>query len=247
MQVFVSAERAYETPTIDELALGNPASLNGLGEQDSFSLQGGVRGTFNRWIAWDLTYFDTDIEGEIINLADPSSFVNDDILVNVDDTSHKGAEAAIDVNLIGAEANAGDTALTLRNVYQYTNARFVDAGSLGGIDGNRIAGIPSHSYRGEIRYETVGSWFVAANVKLTGGDYFADHENTTSIPSQAIIGVSAGYRLNDNIEIFASGENLTDQAYAAGITPVLALNLADDRIFTPGQRATVYGGLKYRF
>lgn len=247
LQVFVSAERSYETPTIDELTLGNPGSLNGLDEQDSFGLQGGVRGRVNQWIAWDVTYFETDLEGEIINIADPSSFVNGDIFVNVDDTSHKGVEAAVDLSLIGAGAQTGQTALTLRNVYHYNNARFVDAGPLGGIDGNRIAGIPSHAYRGEIRYESVGSWFVAANVRLTGGDYFADHENTTSIPSQAIVGVSAGYRLADNIEVFASGENLTDQAYTAGISPVLTLSPADDRIFTPGQRVSVYGGMRYRF
>lgn len=246
MQVYVGATRAYEPPTMDELTMGDPTDFADLDEQDSFSLEAGVRGRLGDWLGYDIAYYDTDVENEIINLADPGSFVSGDIFTNVDKTSHKGVEAGLDVHLFPQAMGARGSALTLRNVYAWSNHRFVDADPLG-VDGNRIAGTPVHSYRGELRYDANQIWFVAANVQLARGDYFVDHENTTMVPTEPVVGFSAGYRLSDQIEVFASGENLLDQSYVAGVTPVETFNAADDRIFTPGARASVYGGLKYRF
>ena len=243
MQVYVSASRAYEPPSMEELTAGDPASLNGLDEQDSFTWEAGLRGSLGQWAGFNIAYFNTDVEGEIVSVAEPTSFITGDIFENTDKTSHKGVEAGLDLHLM---RNRG-SALTLRNVYTYANHRFVDGGDIDGVDGNRIGGLPVHHYRGEIRYDAEDVWFVAANVQLSGGDYFADHENTTMVPTEPVIGFSAGYRLNDRVEVFASGENVLDKAYVAGVSPVLTLDIAEDRIFAPGQRASVYGGLKYRF
>jgi outer membrane receptor protein involved in Fe transport len=138
-------------------------------------------------------------------------------------------------------------ALTLRNVYAYNSFRFTDAGPLGPIDGNRLAGAPVRLYRGELRYTFGERWFVAANVAYARGDYFADHVNEVSIPTGAVLGFSAGMSLNDRIELYASGENITDRAYVAGVTPVISQTLDNARIFAPGARAAVYGGLRYKF
>ncbi len=247
LQVYASASRAYEPPSMEELTAGDPTDLSGLDEQDSFTLEAGLRGTVGDWVGFNIAYYDTDVENEIISLAEPSSFISGSVYGNADKTTHKGIEAGIDVHLFpDAMANRG-AALTLRNVYNYASHRFVDAGGIGNIDGNRIAGLPVHHYRGELRYDVEDSWFFAANVQLSGGAYFADHENTVSVSTDPVVGFSAGYRLNDRMEVFASGENLFDSGYIAGISPVLSINLDEDRIFTPGARASVYGGLKYRF
>ena len=247
LQIYASASRAYEPPSMEQLTAGDETQLAGLDEQDSFTLEAGLRGNFGNWVGFNIAYYDTDVENEIISLAEPSSFISGAVFGNAADTTHKGAEVGLDVHLFPqAMANRG-AALTLRNVYNYANHRFVDGGSLGNVDGNRIGGLPVHQYRGELRYDVEDSWFFAANVQLSGGAYFADHENTVSVPTDPVVGFSAGYRLNDQLEVFASGENLFDTGYIAGVSPVLAINLDEDRIFTPGARASVYGGLKYRF
>lgn len=247
LQFYASASRAYEPPTMEQLTAGDETQLSDLEEQDSFTLEAGLRGNFGDWVGFNVAYYDTDVENEIISLAEPSSFISGAVYGNANSTTHKGAEVGIDVHLFPeAMANRG-AALTLRNVYNYANHRFVDGGSLGNVDGNRIAGLPVHHYRGELRYDIEDAWFFAANVQLSGGAYFADHENTVSVPTDPVIGFSAGYRLNDQLEIFASGENLLDTGYIAGVSPVLSINIDEDRIFTPGARASVYGGLKYRF
>lgn len=247
LEVFASASRAYEPPTFYELIAEDPTQFNGLNEQDSFTLEGGLRGVIGDWAGWDIVYFDTDVESEIINTGDPASFVNSDVFENVDKTSHKGVEAAVDLHLFPKGLAARGGALTWRNVYSFNNFRFVDADPLGPIDGNRLAGAPVHLYRGELRYALQDRWFVAANVTYTGGEYYADHVNAVSIPAGAVLGFSAGMTLNDRVELFASGENVTDRAYVAGATPVISQTLDNARIFSPGARAAVYGGLRYKF
>ena len=150
MQVFANAARTYEPPSMSELTANDPEDFNGLDEQDAFTYEAGLRGEVNQWIGWDVTFYNSDIEGEIINIDEPESN-GLGTFVNVASTSHKGVEAGVDISLFPARLGAGGKSLTLRNVYNYNDFRFVDSGSLG-VDGNRIGGVPQHVYRGELRY-----------------------------------------------------------------------------------------------
>lgn len=247
LEIYASASRAYEPPSFYELIAGDPTEFNGLDEQDSFTIEAGLRGSFGDWVGWDVVYYDTDVENEIINTGDPSSFVNGDVFENVDATSHKGVEAGVDLHLFPESLAARNASFTLRSVYNYNNFRFMDADPIGPLDGNRLAGAPVHLYRGELRYTVDERWFVAANVTYTGGDFFADHVNGVEVPTGAVLGFSAGFTLNDRVELYASGENITDRAYVAGVTPVISQTFDNARIFAPGARAALYGGLRYKF
>ena len=162
----------------------------------------------------------------------------------MDNTEHKGFEAGIDINLTPSR---NGQSLTLRSAYSFNDFRFVDAGSLGAIDGNRLAGVPQHVYRGELRYDKVDEWFAAINVQVAGGSFYADHANLVNVPTYTVVGFSAGMQLTDQVVIFASGENITNLDYIGGVTPVLSQTVQNGRIFTPASRASIYGGLKYRF
>ncbi len=246
LEVFANAARSYEPPSFGELVSGDPEDIINLEEQDTFSYEAGLRGRINDWIGWDIAYFKTSIENEIINVEEPETNGFGDALVNVDKTRHSGIEAGVDINLFPGMFSRSGNALTLRSVYNHNNFRFVDADPLN-VDGDRIAGVPQHVYRGELRYSAGDKWFAGVNVQMSGGAYFADHENEVSAPNYTLIGFSAGYRMNDNLEIFASGENLTDEKYATGLTPVESQALSNGRIFTPGAGASIYGGLRYKF
>ena len=246
LDVFANASRTYEPPTFAELISDNPEDFNGLEEQDAFSYEAGLRGARGDWLRWDVAYYNTDVENEIVNIDDPE--VNGvGTLVNVDATTHKGVELGLDVNLIPALTKRSGAALTWRSAYNYNNFTITDGGGIGVSTGNRLAGAPQHLYRGELRYDADGRWFAAANVEYAGGAFFGDHENEFSVPSYTVVGFSAGKRLNDNTEIFVSGENLTDEAYPIGITPVREQDLQNGRIFTPANGASVYAGLRMRF
>ncbi|WP_375206854.1 TonB-dependent receptor family protein [Hyphococcus sp.] len=246
LQVFASAFRSYEPPSMDELTSDDPEDFNGLEEQDAFSYEAGLRGRVNDWIGWDLTYFNTDIENEIINIEEPEENGFGGLFANVDETNHKGIEAGLDLNLFPQRFARSGHALTLRNVYNFNDFSFVDSGFLR-VDGNQLAGMPTHVYRGELRYAAADRWFAAINVEMAAGDYFADHENEVSAPTYTLVGFSAGMRMSDHAELYLSGENLTDANFAAGLTPVLEQNVQDGRIFSPGAGPSVYAGLRYRF
>lgn len=246
LQVFASAVRSYEPPSMGELTSDDPEDLNGLGEQDTFSYEAGLRGRVNDWIGWDIAYFNTDIENEIINIDEPEQNGFGGLYANVAKTTHRGVEAGVDLNLFPGRFSQSGHALTLRNVYNLNDFSFVDSSFLG-VDGNKLAGVPTHIYRGELRFEATDRWFAAVNVQMSGGDYFADHENEVSAPTYTVLGFSAGWRMSDNLELYASGENLTDVNFAAGLTPVLEQNIQQGRIFSPSAGASVYAGLRYRF
>ena len=243
LQTYASVSRAYEPPTTEVLTAGDPANLNGLDEQDSFSLELGLRGSISDRLSFDIAFYETDVENEIVALSDPSSPADGDLFTNADNTRHRGAEVGADFKII----DNPNRQLVLRNVYTYADHRFTTGGGVGVSAGNRLGGVPTHHYRGELRFDSADNWYAAANVELTGGAFYVDHDNTTEAPTAAIVGFSGGYILNDKITIFASAENVLDQTYAAGVSPVLTFNPDDDRIFTPGARASVFGGIKYRF
>lgn len=246
VQAFANASRTYEPPSFSELVSDNPEAFNGLGEQDAFTYEAGLRGSVNDWLGWDITYFNSDIEGEIVNVEEPETNGLGGVLVNVNTSRHRGVEAGLDLNLFPQRFARRGAALTLRNAYSYNDFRFKDAGALP-VDGDRLAGIPQHVYRGELRYTVDGKWYAGVNLQKVAGAFYADHVNAVSIPTYTLVGFSAGMMMSDNLELYASGENLTDQNYAAGITPVLSQAAQDGRIFTPGAGAAVYGGIRYRF
>lgn len=246
LQVFASAFRTYEPPSMDELTSGDPEDLNGLEEQDAFSYEAGLRGRINDWIGWEIAYFNTDIENEIINIEEPEENGLGGLFVNVAETNHRGIEAGVDISLFPDRFARSGHALTLRNIYNFSDFSFTDSSFLG-VTGNKLAGVPTHVYRGELRYEAKDRWFAAVNVQMAGGDYFIDHENEVSAPTYTLIGFSAGLRMSDHSELYVSGENLTDVTFAAGLTPVLDQNVQDGRVFSPGAGASVYAGLRYRF
>ena len=248
LQIFASASRAYQPTPIDVLLANDPTNFSFSVEPRAFTVEAGLRGALGDWLAWDITAYDMSVENDFINIADSASLAATRIIINIDETSRKGVEAAVDLALFPSLFERQNAALTLRNVYNYSDFRFVDSGSaIGGINGDRLAGIPVHNYRGELRYDAKDAWFAAVNVQMNAGDYFADHVNAVSVPTDTIIGVSAGMKLNDNVEIFASGENLTNRAYVAGVTPILSQVDDQARIFSPGPPLTVYGGLRVRF
>lgn len=248
IEVFANAARTYEPPSFSELISDNPLEFNDLEEQDSFGFEGGFRGRLNDWAAWDITYFNTDVENEIVNIDDPETNGIGGTLVNLADTTHKGFEAGLDLKILPSRFGQNGGGLTWRSAYSYNDFTIVDAGDLDDdIDGNRLAGLPQHMYRGEIRYDADGQWYAAANVEIGAGSFFVDHENAVSAPTYTAVGFTAGLRLSDQIEVFASGQNLTDNAYAAGITPVLSQTTQNARLFTPANRASVFAGMTYRF
>lgn len=247
LQVFVNAARTYEPPSFSELIADDPSNFNELSEQDAFTVEFGFRGKLRDWIGWDIAYFRTDIENEIINLDDPETNGLGGALANVAQSSHDGVEIGLDVDLMKMMGARSARSLTLRNAYAYNDFRITDADGLSDLTGNRLAGVPQHVYRGELRFAEGDDWFTALNVEVAAGDYFIDQANLVSAPTYAALGFSAGWRVTEQLELFASGENLLNTDFAAGLTPVLDQQDLTARVFTPANGTYLYAGARYSF
>ena len=246
-EIFASWTRSYEPPSMSELTAETPTDFIGLDAQRANTREIGLRGSFGEWLSLDIVYFDSKVSNEIISVADPASVVTDDIFENADRTQHKGVEAGVDLSLFPKLFARRNAKVNWRSAYTYNDVTFVDAGPLGNIDGARLGGIPTHQLRTQMRYESDSGWHFAVNASHTAGDFFADHENTTAVPHELLLGFSSGLKLNDRVNLYASGENLTNAKNVYGIAPVLDQSVDNARLFTPATPRAVYVGMNYRF
>lgn len=63
---------------------------------------------------------------------------------------------------------------------------------------------------------------------------FVDFSNTLKAPDYAIMGFTAGYRVNENIDLFVSGRNLLDEEYAATFSTIASPNPFNTSTFFQG-------------
>jgi iron complex outermembrane receptor protein len=110
---------------------------------------------------------------------------------------------------------------------------------------NRLPVVPRHVYRAELR---VGSdaVHVAPNIEWLPQGAFADYRNTLRTRGYALIGLSAGAQLLDNVDLFVDARNLTAKEAVGDISAVIAATPASV-IFNPVERRAVFGGVRARF
>jgi len=163
---------------------------------------------------------------------------------NADDTIHQGIELGLDISLARNFLEARGGELTWRNVYTFSDFNFDDDEQFGD---NRIAGVPEHVYRGEIRYDQEGLLSIGLNLTWVMKSFYADFANTSSVPGYALLGFNAAFDLSDNIQLIVSGENLTNKRYIAGVSTNADQSQENGRIFVPGEGRAFYVGLIGKF
>ncbi len=249
-QLFINVNRGFEPAGIADLTSGGILDFTPLDAQTAWTVEAGTRGQRD-WIAWDISLYRSWIRNEFIDLAQPSfgGFVS--ATFNADRTVHQGVELGLDLFLTPAALKAKGGALIWRQIYTYNDFFFTsDPQDLNGqafaFDGNRLAGVPEHVYVSELRLET-DRWYAAVNFRWIPEGPFADFANTVQVPGYELIGVTAGYDVAENIRLFVSAENLTDEVYISNVSTVANQSIENARVFTPGQGRAVFAGLSVTF
>ncbi|HBP86670.1 MAG TPA: hypothetical protein DD706_03115 [Nitrospiraceae bacterium] len=259
-QIYGNVSRGYEPPINLELTSSvNPdgstptsAFLN-LDAQRAWQFEIGTRGTTaDQRMSWDLTFFDLEMQKEII----ASNINNQGTFQNARGTRHMGIEAggAIVVAhglLAPGPKNNSDT-VTVRSAYTWSYFKFTDDVKGGGVggpeelvakDGNRVPGAPEHFLTGEIRYDHPVGFWIAPNFEWSMAGFYVDSLNTAKNPAYFIVNLRAGYNYNKSLSFFAEGRNLTDQTYAGAVV----VNDSQGRFFNPGQGISGFAGAEWRF
>jgi len=87
---------------------------------------------------------------------------------------------------------------------------------------------------------------VAPNLEWVPEAPWADYVNGLKADGYALLGVSAGAKLTDNIDLFVDARNLTGKKVAGDISATITAH-AGTVIFYPVERRSVFGGVRARF
>jgi iron complex outermembrane receptor protein len=230
--VFANVSRSFEPPTFGELVSVGGDGLLKLRAQTANTLELGSRGSAGP-VSWDLALYHARVSDELLGLNDAVG--NPLGTVNADRTLHSGVEA-------GLTARFG-TAVVLRQVYNWSRFRF-DGDPV--FHDNTLAGVPEHFLRTEILFER-GGFYGGPNVESAPKRYPVDHANTLFADPYTIVGFKLGYRTASGLSGFVEGRNLTDEVYAATTGVIPDARGRDSAQFLPGDGASVYAGLEYRW
>ena len=159
---------------------------------------------------------------------------------NASKTIHQGVELGL--NSLLYEHN-GDT-LNLRQAYTHSDFFYRNDDQFGS---NELPGIPKNNYQAELRYDFTNGLY--AGVNTTYATRAAeDYANSKYAGSYNLWGATLGWNSpKKDWELYMDLRNLTDQKYAASISPTFNANGRDANTILPGDGIGAYFGVQYSF
>lgn len=231
--VFGTVSRSFEPPSFGELVSVGGSGLLQLDAQTATTIEAGTRGHAGG-ASWDLVVYQARLDGELLSLNDADG--NPLGTINAGRTLHTGIEAGLEVQL--------GRGLLWRQIYNWNRFSFSDDPTFGD---NQLAGIPEHYARAELLYEAASGFYGGPNLEWVPDDYPVDHANTLYAESYTTLGLKLGYRAASGLAGFVEAKNLTDETYAATTGVIADARGLDSAQFLPGDGASVFAGLEYRW
>ncbi len=256
---FFNVSRSFEPPSFGEIkafraSAGPPVQPNRLpilitqklDAQEATTIEIGSRGEWNR-LAWDIAFYHAWVDNELLSLNDAQG--NPLGTINSTATHHQGVEAGFTFRLLDRIFQRGESLdnsdrIQLRTVYNWSNFYF-DSDPVYGS--NNLAGIPEHYLRTELMYEHPNGFYFGPNLEWSAVKSPIDHQNTFFADPYLLINLKAGYRSARGFSVFIEGRNLTDKMYSSTTGVVANANGVDSAQFSPGDGASVFGGVEWRY
>ena len=241
-QVYTNLNQANEAPGITDITTTGISDFQALDVQESTTFEIGTRGQTENW-SWDVSLYRSEIEDELIDFTIPFAFFTLSQTNNsTSDTVHQGIEAGVDWSPTIRFLNDKGINLTWRHVLTVNDFRFKNNETFGN---NKLAGVPDFNYLTELNL-LHKKWKLAANVRYVDNGPFADFANTVQTEGYTLVELNGSYNINDDIRLFFSVENLTDEVYISNVSTVGSGDV-DDQIFTPGQGRGYFAGFDVSF
>jgi iron complex outermembrane receptor protein len=215
LNVYASAARGFETPTLNELFYsGAGAGFNfRLAAATSNQLELGAKAALGRDLRINTALFQVRTHDELVVDAASGGRTS---YRNASATLRQGLELSLDADL-HAGFSARLAATYLRAIY--------DQAFTGVAEGNRLPGVPKTSLYGELTWKDAGERFGAALETVANGKVYADDANAAApAPGYAILnarvqarqqldGQLRGWRLRE----YARLNNLFDRTYIGSV------------------------------
>lgn len=221
--VYLSAGRGFETPTINELSYRSDgkSGLNfDLKPSTNDTVEIGSKTRIGNGL-FSVALFQTNTDNEIVTDASSGGRTS---YKNAGKTRRQGAELSLDQRFADNwRAKAAWTYLdaTYRtNVCDDTNC-----------NGNRMPGIARNMGFASLGYEPESGWYAGGDIRYLS-DIMANDENTAKAPSWTVVGLNTGYKFNIgkvNMDVFGRVDNLFDREYVGSVI----VNESNGRYYEP--------------
>ncbi|WP_207849774.1 MULTISPECIES: TonB-dependent receptor [unclassified Pseudomonas] len=187
---------------------------------------------------WSLAWYYAQVRHELLSVLPDANAVTPYEL-NASPTVHQGVEASLQSTLWSA---ADGRKLSLRQAYTFSDFHYRDDQRFGD---NRLPGLPMHYYQGELRHDWPQGFFAAVNTQLVS-KVAVDYANSYYADPYALFGATVGYNAPKNDwQTWLDLRNLTNQHYAATVTPGYDDKGLDAARSTPGEGLGVYVGVSW--
>ncbi|HBV3458369.1 TonB-dependent receptor PqqU [Klebsiella pneumoniae] len=237
--VYLSAGRGFETPTINELSYrsDNQSGLNfGLKPSTNDTVEIGSKTRIGNGL-FTAALFQTNTDNEIV--VDSSSGGRTSYK-NAGKTRRQGMELGLDQQF--GESWRLKAAWTWLDATYRTNV--CDDAS---CNGNRIPGIARNMGYASFGYQPEQGWYAGSDIRYMS-DIMANDENTAKAPSWTVVGLTTGYKWSYgrmNMDLFGRIDNLFDREYVGSVI----VNESNGRYYepAPGRNYGIGLNLAWRF
>lgn len=244
LQLYGNLSRSVEPAHPWSLIWSSPA-VNGLQtqpiemqNQTATTLELGARGD-SAIGQWDLAWYYSAVRHELLAVEIVTG--NPAAEFNASPTVHQGVEAGLQ-SLLWERGDVGK--LSLRQSYTFSDFHYRDDDTFGD---NRLPGIPIHYYQAELRFDWPSGFHAGLNTQMAS-KVQVDYANSYPADAYAILGARVGYNApKQDWQTWLDLRNLTNQRYAATVTPGYNDNGQDVARSTPGEGFGVYAGVSYSF
>ncbi|HBR0869872.1 TPA: TonB-dependent receptor [Klebsiella pneumoniae] len=237
--VYLSAGRGFETPTINELSYrsDNQSGLNfGLKPSTNDTVEIGSKTRIGNGL-FTAALFQTNTDNEIV--VDSSSGGRTSYK-NAGKTRRQGMELGLDQQF--GESWRLKAAWTWLDATYRTNV--CDDAS---CNGNRIPGIARNMGYTSFGYQPEQGWYAGSDIRYMS-DIMANDENTAKAPSWTVVGLTTGYKWSYgrmDMDLFGRIDNLFDREYVGSVI----VNESNGRYYepAPGRNYGIGLNLAWRF
>ncbi|STW36016.1 tonB-dependent receptor yncD [Klebsiella pneumoniae] len=237
--VYLSAGRGFETPTINELSYrsDNQSGLNfGLKPSTNDTVEIGSKTRIGNGL-FTAALFQTNTDNEIV--VDSSSGGRTSYK-NAGKTRRQGMELGLDQQF--GESWRLKAAWTWLDTTYRTNV--CDDAS---CNGNRIPGIARNMGYASFGYQPEQGWYAGSDIRYMS-DIMANDENTAKAPSWTVVGLTTGYKWSYgrmDMDLFGRIDNLFDREYVGSVI----VNESNGRYYepAPGRNYGIGLNLAWRF
>ncbi len=237
--IYLSAGRGFETPTINELSYrsGNQSGLNfDLKPSTNETVEIGSKTRIGNGL-FTAALFQTDTDNEIV--VDSSSGGRTSYK-NAGKTRRQGVE-------LGLDQQFGDS-WKLKAAWTWLDATYrTNVCDSSDCNGNRIPGIARNMGYASFGYQPEQGWYAGSDIRYMG-DIMANDANTAKAPSWTVVGLTTGYKWSYgkmDMDLFGRVDNLFDRTYVGSVI----VNESNGRYYepAPGRNFGIGMNLAWRF